>query len=85
VVLGGLGSVTGSIVAALGLTVLPEALRSFSQYRMLVYSLALIVVMIFKPSGLFGSYEFSLTKLLKHLTQKTQPKQKKDGKDGAEA
>ncbi|WP_312644277.1 branched-chain amino acid ABC transporter permease [Hydrogenoanaerobacterium sp.] len=83
VVLGGLGSVTGSIVAALGLTVLPEALRSFSQYRMLVYSLALIVVMIFKPSGLFGTYEFSLSKLLKRLSGKAQPKETKNRKDGA--
>ncbi|MBC8547054.1 branched-chain amino acid ABC transporter permease [Clostridiaceae bacterium NSJ-31] len=67
VVLGGLGSLTGSIVAATGLTILPEALRSFSEYRMVIYSLALIIVMIFKPSGLFGNYEFSLTHLLSKL------------------
>lgn len=85
VVLGGLGSVTGSIVAALGLTALPEALRSFSQYRMLVYSLALIIVMIFRPAGLFGNYEFSLTRLLKRLFGKLSPpgkKTKKSGKEG---
>ena len=64
VVLGGMGSITGSIVAAIVLTVLPEALRSFSDYRMLAYSVALIIVMIFKPSGLFGRYEFSLANII---------------------
>lgn len=60
VVLGGLGSVIGSVVAAGALTILPELLRSFSEYRMVVYSLLLILVMVFKPSGLFGRYDFSL-------------------------
>ncbi len=67
VVLGGMGSLTGSIVAAVVLTALPEALRfipNFSDYRMLIYSIVLIIVMIFKPSGLLGRYEFSLTRLL---------------------
>lgn len=60
VVLGGMGSLTGSIVAAIVLTILPEALRAFSEYRMLLYSIVLILVMIFKPSGLLGTHEFSL-------------------------
>jgi len=60
VVLGGLGSNFGSAVSAAGLTVLPELLRDFAQYRMVIYSLLLIIVMIFKPSGLCGRYEFSL-------------------------
>jgi branched-chain amino acid transport system permease protein len=67
VVLGGMGSLTGSIVAAVALTALPEILRfipNFSDYRMLIYSIVLIIVMIFKPSGLLGRYEFSLTRLL---------------------
>lgn len=71
VVLGGMGSITGSIVAAIGLTVLPEALRSFSEYRMLLYSIALILVMMFKPSGLFGRYEFSLYRALSRLGKKS--------------
>ena len=45
VVLGGMGSVPGSIIAAIVLTVLPEALREFSDYRMVVYALVLILVM----------------------------------------
>jgi ABC-type branched-chain amino acid transport system, permease component len=60
VVLGGLGSTFGSVIAATGLTVLPELLRGFDQYRMVIYSLLLVIVMIFKPSGLFGRYDFSL-------------------------
>ena len=46
VVLGGLGNMLGSIVAATALTILPEALRQFSDYRMLVYAVVLILVML---------------------------------------
>ena len=60
VVLGGMGSIIGSIAAAASLTVLPELLRGFADYRMVIYSLLLVIVMIFKPSGLFGRYDFSL-------------------------
>jgi branched-chain amino acid transport system permease protein len=67
VVLGGMGSLTGSIVAAISLTILPEALRSFSEYRLLLYSALLIVMMIFKPGGFFGQREFSIQKLVKRL------------------
>ncbi len=62
VVLGGLGSFTGSIISAVVLTILPEALRQFASYRMLVYALALILMMIFRPKGLLGTKEFSLSK-----------------------
>ena len=47
VVLGGLGNMRGSIIAAVLLTILPEALRGFSDYRMLVYAIVLILVMLF--------------------------------------
>ncbi|MDR1515573.1 MAG: branched-chain amino acid ABC transporter permease [Synergistaceae bacterium] len=60
VVLGGLGSVFGSVISAAVLTILPELLRGFAEYRMVIYSLLLVTVMIFKPSGLCGRYEFSL-------------------------
>ena len=46
VVLGGMGSVSGSIIAAIVLSVLPEALRGFSDYRMLAYAIVLILVML---------------------------------------
>ncbi len=45
--LGGLGNITGSIISATLLTILPEALRGFATYRMLVYAIVLIVVMLF--------------------------------------
>ena len=64
VVLGGLGSMVGSVLSASVLTILPEALRAFEDYRMVAYSLALIVVMIFKPSGLMGQYDFSMSRIL---------------------
>ena len=64
VVLGGMGSITGAVGAAIVLTALPELLRGFSDYRMLVYSVMLILMMLFRPSGLLGTKEFSLTALI---------------------
>ncbi|MBP1581057.1 MAG: branched-chain amino acid ABC transporter permease [Oscillospiraceae bacterium] len=81
VVFGGMGSLTGSIVAAVGLTILPELLREvlgdFTEYRMLLYAVALVIVMLFKPSGLFGRYEFSLTRVVDRLTGKGPKKSKR--------
>lgn len=64
VVLGGMGSMLGCVLSASILTALPEMLRGFDKYRMVVYSLVLVVAMIFKPSGLMGTYDFSLNRLL---------------------
>lgn len=50
VVLGGLGNMMGSMIAAAALTILPEALRQFSDYRMLVYAIVLILVMLITNS-----------------------------------
>ncbi len=55
VVLGGLGSIPGVIVAAGALMVLPELFRDFLEYRMLVFGAAMIVMMIFRPQGLWPS------------------------------
>ena len=57
VVLGGLGSVSGAALAAIILIALPELLRSFEQYRMILYSLLLIIMMIVRPQGLLGVRE----------------------------
>jgi len=54
IILGGLGSIVGSVLGAILLTILPEALRGFAQYRMVIYSLLLIVLMITRPQGLLG-------------------------------
>ncbi len=53
VVLGGMGSVIGVILGALVLILLPEYLRAFSEYRMLIFGFILVVMMIFRPGGIF--------------------------------
>ncbi len=57
VVLGGMGSISGSVIAAALLTILPEALRSFAEYRLIIYALLLIAVMLSRPQGLLGVRE----------------------------
>ncbi len=57
VVLGGLGSLSGAIIAAATLTALPEVLRGFGDWRMVLYSLLLIATMILRPQGLLGQRE----------------------------
>ncbi len=57
VVLGGMGSISGTTLAAIVLTVLPELLREFAQYRMIAYALLLIGMMLLRPQGLFGIHE----------------------------
>lgn len=53
-VLGGIGSIPGTIIGAIILTVAPELLRSFSEYRMMLYGILLVVMMNFKPTGIYG-------------------------------
>ena len=67
VVLGGMGSMLGSILSAITLTALPEVLRAFEDYRMVAYSLVLVLVMIFKPTGLMGQYDFSMSRILERV------------------
>ena len=57
VVLGGSGSITGAIVAAILLTWLPEQLRAVQEWRLVIYALVLILMMIFRPAGLLGNRE----------------------------
>jgi len=57
VVLGGLGSISGAVVAAILLTVVKMALTEYGIYRMILYALLLIILMIFRPRGLFGVRE----------------------------
>ena len=54
VILGGMGRTTGVIIAAILLTLLPEFLRGFAEYRMIIYALLIIVLMIARPQGLFN-------------------------------
>lgn len=55
VVLGGMGSIRGSIISAIVITVLPEALRGLQEYRMLIYSIVLILVMLVTSSPEFSN------------------------------
>ena len=57
-----------SITGAAFLSALPELMREFSTYRMLAYSVVLVLVMLFRPGGIFGRWEFSLTRALEKLT-----------------
>lgn len=59
VVLGGLGSISGSIIAAILLAIITSYLQSFPEIRMVIYSVTLIVIMLFRPQGLMGSEELS--------------------------
>lgn len=68
VVLGGMGSTTGSILAAYVLTYLQEALRFLNEFRLLIYPIVLIIVMIFRPQGLLGTKEFSFEKSIPKMT-----------------
>ena len=70
VVLGGVGSMTGTFVAAIVLGVLDTVLQSFGALRMVIYAIVLILIMIFKPSGLLGNWEFSLENLARHFGKK---------------
>ncbi len=67
VVLGGMGSMLGSVISATVLTILPEALRAVSDYRMVVYAVVLVLVMIFRPEGLLGDYDFSMSRVIERV------------------
>ncbi len=68
VVLGGLGSVSGAVVGALVLGTLPELLRGFEQFRMLLLGLVMIVIMRVRPQGLMGSVQIRRELIARHGT-----------------
>ncbi len=59
VILGGLGSIPGTILGATVLTVAPELIRSLMQYRMLIYGVIMVAMMLLRPQGLLGSINFA--------------------------
>ena len=59
VVLGGMGSITGSIIAAILLALVTTFLQSFTAVRMILYAVILVVIMIFRPQGLMGTKEIT--------------------------
>jgi len=78
VYLGGLNSVVGSISGAVGFTVLGEALRPLEIYKWIIIPLLLILVMLFRPTGLLAFREFDIRKIL-------EPKRPSTGSDEPEA
>jgi branched-chain amino acid transport system permease protein len=67
VVLGGMGSITGSVASAGLLTVLPEVLRPLKEFRMVIYSALLILLMLTRPQGVLGDRELDLRPWLARL------------------
>ncbi|WP_313345732.1 branched-chain amino acid ABC transporter permease [Sedimentibacter sp.] len=65
VIFGGLGSVSGSVIGTILLTFLPEILRSFYNWRLVIYGAAVILIMITRPQGLMGGKEFSIKPIIK--------------------
>ena len=70
VVFGGMGSITGSLIAAVFIGILNTVLQSFSSIRMIIYGLALVGIMIFRPGGLLGTKEFTFSALFKRRKKK---------------
>jgi len=78
VVLGGMGSMTGSILSAYVLTYLQEFLRFLQDYRLLIYPVILILFMLFRPRGLLGMKEFSFVGFIDKIASRLrQPKKEK--------
>ncbi|MFT8909018.1 MAG: branched-chain amino acid ABC transporter permease [Lentilactobacillus diolivorans] len=75
VVLGGVGSITGTFVAAIVLGVLDTVLQDFGALRMVIYAVALVLIMIFKPSGILGTWEFSIKRIFNRFKRKERVEQ----------
>lgn len=64
VVFGGMGSMSASVIAAILIGLLNMYLQQFTDLRMIIYGAALVLMMIFRPQGILGTWEFSLEKLI---------------------
>ena len=78
-VLGGLGSLTGSVLGTIIVQILPEIFRNLSEYRMLFYGIAVVLVILLRPNGLYCYREFSLKRVIGYMTN---PGKKKKGGSG---
>lgn len=65
VVLGGMGSISGSILAAILLAIISTYLQSFAELRMVIYAVMLLLIMIFRPQGLMGTKELRLSEIFR--------------------
>lgn len=71
VVFGGMGSMTSSVLAAVAIGIIHVVLANFSEIRMIIYGLALVGIMIFKPTGILGTKELSFKKLFDKRKEKS--------------
>lgn len=67
IVLGGLGSITGTVIASVAFTYIQEWLRVFKDFRLVIFGLALIFIMLFWQKGLMGNKEFSVVGFVRKL------------------
>lgn len=74
VVFGGMGSFTGSLVAAIVIGFINMFLQQFSDVRMIIYGAALVLIMVFRPQGLFGTKEFTFSALFEWFRKKREVK-----------
>jgi branched-chain amino acid transport system permease protein len=63
IILGGMGSIPGSVIGALVLTIIPELMRGLMEYRLIIYGLVIVIMLIIRPSGLCGGFN------LRHIAQ----------------
>lgn len=70
VVFGGMGSFTGSFLSAILISVLNTSLQSFADIRTIIYGALLVIIMIFRPQGLLGKFEFRFKTIFNKLSKK---------------
>lgn len=82
IVLGGMGSITGTLLAAFGLTLLQEWLRFLGDYRMVIYPFLMILMMLYRPQGLMGGKEFSPSEVVQKLVAWSKARRGRGGGHG---
>lgn len=70
VVFGGMGSLSGSIIAAIVLGFINTALQAYTEIRMILYAATIVAIMVFRPQGLFGNKEIDITKIFTRKKKK---------------
>lgn len=81
VIFGGLGSISGSVIGSILLSALPELLRTFAKWRLVVYGASVIFIMITRPQGLMGGYEITIGNIKKLVSHIVPSKKKPMGGD----
>lgn len=81
VVMGGINSISGPLAAGFFLVLLPEILRSLIEWRLVIYGLIFVVIMLFKPEGLFGYREISFRRKKDGMGKKVQILKRRQEKD----